>query len=79
VLGAQIAAMLNRHVLENPRAWREAAGYYQQDPCNRYAQFWHEHSLGQRAYGFSYDDVNDQSPSLATPAPLEIRLSYRID
>jgi len=79
VLGAQIAAMLNRHVLENPRAWREAAGYYQQDPCNRYAQFWHEHGLGQRAYGFSYDDVNDQSPSLATAAPLEVRLSYRLD
>jgi hypothetical protein len=79
VLGAQIAAMLNRHVLERPRAWREAAGYYQQDPCNRYAQFWHEHSLGQLAYGFSYDDVNGQSPSLATPAPLEIRLAYRWD
>jgi hypothetical protein len=79
VLGAQIAAMLNRHVLETPLAWRDAAGYYQRDPCNRYAQFWHEHSLGGRAYGFAYDDVNDQSPSLATPAPLEIRLSYRWD
>jgi len=79
VLGAQIAAMLNRHVLESPLDWRDAAGYYRQDPCNRYAEFWHRHSLGGKAYGFAYDDVNDQSSSLATPAPLEIRLDYRWD
>jgi hypothetical protein len=67
VLGAQVAAMLNRHVLETPGAWRDAAGYYRRNPCNRYAWFWHEHGLEHRAYGFAYDDVNDQSSSLATP------------
>jgi hypothetical protein len=79
VLGAQLAAMLNRHVLEAPLSWRVAADYYRREPCNRYAQFWHEHGLNQRAYGFSYDDVNDQSPSLATAQPLEIRITYRWD
>ncbi len=79
VLGAQLAAMLNRHVLESPLSWRVAADYYRREPCNRYAQFWHEHSLNQRAYGFSYDDVNDQSSSLATPQPLEISIAYRWD
>jgi len=79
VLGAQIAAMLNRHVLETPLAWTQAAGYYRRDPCNRYAWFWHRHGLGHRAYGFAYDDVNDQSASLYAPAPLEIRIAYRLD
>ncbi|MDR3671551.1 MAG: beta-1,3-glucanase family protein [Holophaga sp.] len=79
VLGAQIAAMLNRHVLEAPLAWRRAAGYYRQEPCNSYAWFWHQHGLGRKAYGFAYDDVNDQSASLAAPAPREIRIVYRLD
>lgn len=79
VLGAQIAAMLNRHVLETPLAWRRAEGYYRHDPCNRYAWFLHQHSLDGKAYGFAYDDVNDQSPSLATPTPQEIIVGYRLD
>ena len=79
VLGAQIAAMLNRHVLETPLAWRRADGYYRRDPCNRYAAFLHRHSLGGKAYGFAYDDVNDQSPSLATPTPEAIIVGYRLD
>jgi hypothetical protein len=79
VLGAQIAAMLNRHVLETPLAWRAPAGYYRRDPCNGYARFWHAHGLGHRAYGFAYDDVADQSASLAAPDPVEIRISYRLD
>jgi hypothetical protein len=79
VLGAQVAAMLNRHVLETPLAWRDARGYFRREPCNSYARFWHQHGLEHRAYGFAYDDVNDQSSSLATPAPLEIRIEYRWD
>jgi hypothetical protein len=79
VLGAQVAAMLNRHVLETPLAWRRAGGYYREDPCNRYARFWHQQSLGHRAYGFAYDDVNDQSASLATANPLEIILTCNWD
>jgi hypothetical protein len=79
VLGAQIAAMLNRHVLETPMAWRQAGAYYRKDPCNRYAWFWHQHGLGHQAYGFAYDDVNGQSTSLAAPDPLAISIAYRLD
>ena len=79
VLGAQICALLNRHIMETPLAWREAPAYYRQEPCNRYARFWHEQGLGHRAYGFAYDDVGGQSSSLATPHPLEIRIAYRWD
>jgi hypothetical protein len=71
--------MLNRHVLETPLAWRRAEDYYRREPCNSYARFWHQHGLAHRAYGFAYDDVNDQSASLATPAPREIRIAYRLD
>jgi hypothetical protein len=79
VLGAQLAAMLNRHVLETPLAWRRADGYYRKEPCNRYAWFLHRHSLDGKAYGFAYDDVADQSPSLATPTPEAIVIGYRLD
>jgi hypothetical protein len=74
-----VAALLNRHLLETPLAWRRAAAYYRREPCNHYARFWHEHGLGHRAYGFAYDDVNDQSASLYVPDPLEITVAYRLD
>ena len=78
VLGAQLAALLNRNVAE-PLRWREAGSYYLASPCNRYAAFWHAHSLEGKAYGFAYDDVGDQSPSLATPAPEAITVTVRWD
>jgi hypothetical protein len=79
VLGAQIGAMINRHILENPLAWRSPDTYFQAGPSNAYAWFWHTQSLEGKAYGFPYDDVNDQSPSLATAAPMEIIIGFRWD
>jgi len=79
VLGAQIAALLNRHLLEKPGAWRDVSAYYRQAPYNYYASFWHRHSLGGKAYGFAYDDVNGQSSSLAARDPQEVRISLRWD
>ena len=78
VLGSQLAALLNRNV-NDPLTWRSPAGYYRQPPFNEYARFWHQHSLEGKAYGFPYDDVNDQSPSLATPDPMEIQVAFRWD
>ena len=78
VLGAQLGALLNRNVAD-PLAWRDATSYYLASPCNRYARFWHEQSLDGKAYGFAYDDVNDQSPSLATAEPAEITVTVRWD
>jgi hypothetical protein len=79
VLGAQLAALINRHLLATPRRWREPEAYYRQDPCNHYARFFHRHGLAGLAYGFPYDDVNDQSPSLYMAHPQEIRIGYRRD
>ena len=78
VLGAQLAAILNRHV-QDPLRWRSAEAYYQASPCNHYARFWHAHSLDGRAYGFPYDDVNEQSSFLAAGDPAEIRIAFRWD
>jgi len=78
VLGAQLAAILNRHV-EDPLRWRSAQGYYLASPCNHYARFWHAHSVDGRAYGFPYDDVSEQSSSLNAADPREIRVAFRWD
>ncbi|WP_191015186.1 beta-1,3-glucanase family protein [Treponema zioleckii] len=68
-LEAWICAALNRHVahLEPDAYWNNAAAYYNAGPCNYFAKFWHDHSeRGGLAYGFCYDDVNDQSATTFT-------------
>jgi hypothetical protein len=79
VLGAQIAALINRHLLETPLEWRNASLYFQGSPCNEYARFWHNHAIGGKAYGFPYDDVNGQSPSIYVRDPSGVVISYRWD
>ncbi|BDU72742.1 glycoside hydrolase family 64 protein [Mesoterricola silvestris] len=79
VLGAQIAAMLNRHILETPSAWRDPSRYYAAEPANAYARFWHLRSLGGKAYAFPYDDVNDQAPLIHAAHPQELRIGFRVD
>ncbi|WP_022932838.1 beta-1,3-glucanase family protein [Treponema bryantii] len=68
-LEAWICAALNRHVahLEPDAYWNNAAAYYNAGPCNYFSKFWHDHSeRGGLAYGFCYDDVNDQSATTFT-------------
>lgn len=79
LLGAQIAALLNRSLLQNPQAWKDEKLYYLGSSCNLYAAFWHRHGLGGRAYGFPYDDVNEQSTLIYSPDPREIHIRFRID
>ncbi len=43
--------------------------YYLSSPANYYAQFWHGYNIGNKAYGFCYDDVNNQSASIETHNP----------
>ncbi len=57
----QFCAAINRHVLADPADWRNAAKFYQAEPCNWYAKFFHEHSIDHKAYGFCYDDVSEQA------------------
>ncbi|MBI3869182.1 MAG: hypothetical protein HY299_11710 [Verrucomicrobia bacterium] len=57
----QFCAAINRHVLADPADWHNADAFYKAEPCNWYAKFFHERSLGNKAYGFCYDDVAEQA------------------
>jgi beta-galactosidase len=65
----QICSAINRHVLLTPADWTNVSAYYGAAPANFYSQFWHKHSIGGLAYGFSYDDNNNQSTTITTPQP----------
>src|SRR6202040_2219583 len=65
----QICSATNRGVLLTPANWANVSAYYNASPANFYSQFWHKHSIGGLAYGFSYDDNNNQSTTITTPQP----------
>ena len=60
-LEAQLCAAFNRGVPTNTADWLAASTYYPAGLKNDYAMYFHQIGLLGRAYGFSYDDVNDQS------------------
>lgn len=62
-LGAEFCAAFNRGIAGNPGLWwGSAASYYPSGTLrNEYAAFFHTIGIGNRAYGFAYDDINDQS------------------
>jgi hypothetical protein len=67
-LGAEVCAAFNRGVAANTADWYRPAAYYPAGvPANGYAALLHAVSLGGLAYGFPYDDVNDQSPVAILP------------
>jgi hypothetical protein len=65
----QICAATNRGVLLTPTNWANASTYYPTSPANFYSWFWHQHSVSGLAYGFSYDDNNNQSTTITTQQP----------
>lgn len=60
-LGAEFCAAFSRGVALDPATWYSPAAYYGGAAKNDYAGFFHTVGLNGRAYGFPYDDVNDQS------------------
>ena len=64
VIEAQLCAAFNRGVATEPSKWNKPAEYYQNAINNFYSGFFHRHSVVGLAYGFCYDDVNDQSTLL---------------
>ena len=73
---AQLCAAINRHIVEQPASWSDASAFYAAgQAANWYAQFWHAHSVGQRAYGFAYDDVGNFSSSVHTAAPTTVTVT----
>lgn len=60
-LGAEFCAAFHRGVALDPATWYAPSAYYAGPAKNDYAGFFHTVGLDQRAYGFPYDDINDQS------------------
>lgn len=80
-LGAEVCAALNRGVALNTANWYNPAMYYTNSTQNDYAGFWHQVGIDHRAYGFPYDDVNDQSavkilPNANPPSSLTISIGW---
>jgi hypothetical protein len=84
VIQAQLTAAINRHVVNTTTAnpgqqnWYDASKFYQVNPTNHYSKFWHLPgiSVDNLAYGFAYDDVADQSPSLHSPQPTKVIAAF---
>ncbi|WMJ70182.1 discoidin domain-containing protein [Stenotrophomonas sp. 24(2023)] len=71
----RLCAGFNRHIMEDASIWdAHTAGWYATGPYNAYAKFWHDHSVDGKAYGFSYDDVSDQSSTIMAPKPEHVVL-----
>ena len=80
-LGAEFCAAFNRGVALDTAKWYNASSYYPAGAKNDYAGFFHTVNLGNRAYGFAYDDVNDQSsvrilPNANPPSSLTIGVGW---
>ncbi|MEG4960462.1 MULTISPECIES: glycoside hydrolase family 64 protein [unclassified Microcoleus] len=75
VIQSQVSAMLNRHILGNPENRYTPEKYYQNAPANYYAEFWHRHSIDNKAYGFPFDDVCEQSTLIEEQNPEELKVA----
>ncbi len=63
---AQVAAVLNSHVIETPANWYNRNAFYPTvSLANGHAKCWHDSDIpcDLLVYGFSYDDMGDHSPS----------------
>jgi hypothetical protein len=56
----------------------DGSRFYPGGPANYYAKFWHDHSIGGKAYGFAYDDVGPHSSlvSVADPQYLLVAVGW---
>ena len=78
VIEAQLCAAFNRGVATDPANYQNPSAYYKNSTYNYYSAFMHQHSVNNYAYGFCYDDVNDQSTLLhyTNPTALVIDLKW---
>lgn len=59
---AELSAAFNRGVASTPSEWNDVSAYYPAGQrWNAYAKFFHDIGVQNYAYGFPYDDVNNQS------------------
>ena len=79
LIQARVSAMFNRHMLKNPANSCQPEEFYKNTPANYYAQFWHLHSIDNKAYGFPVDDVCHLSSLIAHPNPQELKVTISWD
>ncbi len=77
-LGLEVvmAAGINRHVLDNAANLNNPAAFYQTAPSNYYAAFWHSVNLNNLAYGFPYDDDDNQSDLLVSANARALAITF---
>lgn len=83
VVQAQFVAAITRHAIDLDvpsgllQDFGNTANYYQQWPYNWYAKFLHQPSISVDGltYAFAYDDVFDQSATIHTPAPVNVKIT----
>ena len=49
--------------------WDDPTKFYQTEPYDAYARFWHDNAIDGRAYGFPYDDVGGYSTYISHDHP----------
>ena len=77
VIEAQLCAAFNRGVATDPANYQNPSAYYKNSTYNYYSAFMHKHSVNNFAYGFCYDDVNDQSTLLHYTNPTALVLDLK--
>lgn len=70
---------INRHVLAEPENWNDPIKFYQAEPNNFYAKFWHQHCIGGKAYGFCYDDWAQQDTLINFPNATKLVITLNWD
>ncbi len=74
---AQLCAAFNRHIVIDPANWNNKSRYYLAAPANYYAKFWHDNGIDGLAYGFCYDDVNEQATLLFYSRPQTLTITCK--
>jgi hypothetical protein len=64
-----LSAAINRGVFDNYANWADPNAFYSRadGKYNHYAKIMHQFAIDQKVYGFGYDDVYGQDPTLAKP------------
>jgi hypothetical protein len=68
-VGAVAGSFAADGTLMNKQLFASASTFYTAAPADDYAQFWHAHALGGKAYGFPYDDVGGYSSYISHTNP----------
>ena len=83
VVQAQFVAAITRHAIDLNvpsgvfQDFGDSSKYYQTEPYNWYAKFFHRSDISfeSQTYTFAYDDVFDQSSTIATGQPIRAKIT----